>query len=357
MLIKNSDHIDIIGGNISGLTLALELLDKKVPFTLHEKQIWNKPCGGGYGLVLKNYLRTKNISVPYNNVKTATFGNQYFNIENLPFDVQVAKRSQIQEEIMYAIPQEFIKMEQVTKESVKDLSKLLVVATGINGFTKYLMQKEFTNLGRYQYCYFNDETMKGWDFEHMFWYVIPEIKGYAWIFPSTEGDIDVGIGGLKSDHQELYFNRFLAHVQKKYGVKIKRDNSNKRLRSWGIPMWDNKKPKKVFTVNKEINKYCVAIGDAAEAAQIVSAGGIENALLTSISLANSLTVENSTILFDLDTYQHALTTKLPLPSHPITMQMIDKITKSKMLFDPMFAFTVAAFPIMYKLFGRIFYLE
>ena len=219
MLIKNTKKVDIIGGNISGLSFALECLEKKIPFVVHEKHIWDKPCGGGFGEELLDFLSEKNIKIQSNHVKTATFGNKYFNLENIPFDVKVAKRRHIQEQMIRAIPEEFVKMEQVTKDSVKSLSKLLVVATGINGFSKYLLQNNFTNLGRFQYSFYNEDTLKNWDFEHMYWYVIPEIQGYAWIFPSTDGDIDVGIGGMIPKNMDIHLRKFLKQVKRKYNIK------------------------------------------------------------------------------------------------------------------------------------------
>jgi flavin-dependent dehydrogenase len=282
MRISNFDHIDIIGGNVSGLVAGIELTKKGIPYTIYEKGIWDKPCGGAFGQDFHQYLNKNGISIEVNPVTSTIFASKYVKMEEIPYKFYITKRKHLQEELLKKIPKQSFKMEKIDKKNIDQLSKVIFVATGISGLSKYLLNKDFANLGRYQYFLLKGEDYPAWDPKTSLFYWIPEIKGYAWVFPTINGFVDIGIGGFVNTDQKKYYRQFLHWLNKNYDLKNPNRVLNKPLVSWGIPMWSNTTPKKVVYFENKMKQIRVGIGDAVDLPQIVSAGGIENAIIAKI---------------------------------------------------------------------------
>ena len=219
MRLSNFDHIDIIGGNISGLVAGIELTKKKIPYTIYEKGIWDKPCGGAFGQDFYKYLKENQISIDVNLVTNSVFASKYVKIEEIPYKFYITKRKHLQEELFKKIPENNLKIEKVDKKNIDKMSNFIFVATGISGLSKSLLKKDFPYLGRYQYYLLNGKDYAAWDQKTSLFYWIPEIRGYAWVFPTINGLVDIGIGGFDNANQKKYYREFLHWLNKNYDLK------------------------------------------------------------------------------------------------------------------------------------------
>ncbi|MHA1984003.1 MAG: hypothetical protein ACW967_06590 [Candidatus Hodarchaeales archaeon] len=335
MKISNFDRIDIIGGNVSGLVAGIELTKKGIPFTIYEKAVWDKPCGGAFGKNFYNYLKNNGVSIKVNTVKKSIFASKYVKMEEIPYKFYITKRKHLQEELIKKIKKSSIKFEKINKTNVNQLSKVILVATGISGLSKYLLNKDFPYLGRYQYYLLKGKDYPEWDPTLTLFYWIPEIKGYAWVFPTINGFVDIGIGGFINTNQKLYYKQFLYWLKQHYNLKDPGSILKKSLVSWGIPMWSNEFSKKVIHYENKNKQLRIGIGDAVDLPQIVSAGGIENAINSSRFLINETNLINPNLLdIDLKEYIKALYNKIPLKSHKIPIRLTEKIVYSNLLLHP-----------------------
>ena len=335
MKLSNYDHIDIIGGNVSGLVAGIELSKKRLPFMIYEKGIWDKPCGGAFGQNFHKYLKENHISLNTNLITNSVFASKYGKIDEIPYKFYITKRKHLQEELMKKIPENNLKIEKVDKKDIKKMSKIIFVATGISGLSKYLLKKDFPYLGRYQYYLLKYKDFPAWDSNTSLFYWIPEIQGYAWVFPTINGFVDIGIGGFENANQKKYYGEFLNWLSKNYDLKNPKKVMNKTLVSWGIPMWSPKIPKKIIHYERTMKQLRIGLGDAVDLPQIVSAGGIENAINSSQLLVDSIThLEPNTLDIDIDHYINGIFHKLPLRSNIISVRLAEKIVYSHFLLHP-----------------------
>ncbi|MFV2015880.1 MAG: hypothetical protein ACC656_10650, partial [Candidatus Heimdallarchaeota archaeon] len=248
-----------------------------------------------------NFLKENGININALSIKYTTVADRNIKIEHIPYHMYSSKRKHIQEKMIKIMPDNYLKMKEITKKNISELSKFVVVATGVNGITRYLLQKRFTNMSKFRSFYCNEDRFKNWQNDETLYYFIPEILGYAWIFPTIEGDFNIGIGGLNPTNLNFHFKKFKSWLKRTMGVKFLKSDSFRysNLIGWGVPMWDIKGEKTVHQINRDKKQIYIGIGDAIEIAQVYSAGGIENTLASSEFLSKSIDIKKTNLNFDL----------------------------------------------------------
>ncbi|MHA2102943.1 MAG: hypothetical protein ACW981_05910 [Candidatus Hodarchaeales archaeon] len=333
----DSNSVSIIGGNISGLATAIKLSEKSspVPCNIYEakSEAWDKPCGGGFGIAWGDMLRTKySLKIPLKKCKSIIIGSKYNYIE-LPVPLYVSSRKKMQNELLQYLENiDTVKIHlnrrmNFTKDWSK-FSKINVVATGINGFSKQALNKSFRELGIFKYSLIDspDES-----FSATIFYMIPEIKGYAWLFPAPNGKLDIGIGSLTNSLRlDREFNKFLLWVQRKFNLSIKHNQS---FISWGIPI-PLKKPGKI--ARKIKNKTFVGVGDAIELADPATAAGIEPAWYSGEILSKNIKSHNE---IDIKGYYNELVHFLVKNNYASSgQQLLASMTRNAKIFHLVFSF-------------------
>lgn len=333
----NNNSITIIGGNIAGLATAINLVEKTspIPCDLYEAKAssWDKPCGGGFGIGWGDMLKNKyNLKIPLKLSKTLILASKFNHIE-LSIPLYVSSRKKMQNEMLcYLENKSDIRIHLNTRLNfIKDwkrFNKINVVATGISGFTRQALKKSFRELGIFKYCLINNPNE---EFSSTIFYMIPEIKGYAWFFPAPEGKADVGIGSLLHEADlDSELTKFLLWLRKVFDLYVPK---NLNLISWGIPIPLNKPGKIARKIN---NKIFIGVGDAIELADPVTAAGIEPAWYSGQILGSFI---NSAETIDIKGYYNGLVDFLIKNNYASSgQQLIASITRNPKIFHILFSF-------------------
>ncbi|MHA1982953.1 MAG: hypothetical protein ACW967_01285 [Candidatus Hodarchaeales archaeon] len=333
----DSNSVSIIGGNLSGLATAIKLTEKSnpVPCEIFEakSEAWDKPCGGGFGIAWGDMLRNKySLKIPLKRCNAIIIGSK-FNYIELPAPLYVSSRKQMQNELLhYLESSDTVKIHLNRRMNfTKDWSKfsnLNVVATGINGFSKQALNKSFRELGIFKYSVIDSPNES---FSATIFYMIPEIKGYAWLFPAPNGKIDIGIGSLiNSINLDKELNKFFLWVNRKFDLSVK---PNQSLISWGIPI-PLKKPGKI--ARKLKNKTFVGVGDAIELADPATAAGIEPAWYSGEILSKHIKSPNE---IDIKGYYNELVDFLIKNNYASSgQQLLASMIRNAKIFHLIFSF-------------------
>jgi len=324
-------YVTIIGGNLSGISTALALAQKKIPIQCHiyesHLEAWDKPCGGGFGLGLGVTLKEKlGINIPFRYTKTIIVANSFKYFE-FPLSLIIASRRKLQAALFERMQQEdsihlHLGKQIRFKKDWKLFQDINIVATGINGFTKQALKKQLRDVGRFQYQLVSGSIDH---FDSVIFYMIPKAKGYAWLFPAPEGVVDIGIGGLAKNYDfDLGLQKFNLWVQRKFDIRLK---LKKRSRSWGIPI-PIKKPGRIARRFK--NKLFIGVGDAVEIPDPVTAAGIEGGWFSGELVADA--IKNASTI---DLQQYATTLQNMMHDTNLTSlgeRMVARLVRHRIMF-------------------------
>lgn len=327
-------NVVVIGGNLSGLSTALNLSKKDIPTTLYEEKIWAKPCGGGFGFGLTHTLKELGVDIPFRYVKWLTVANKYKKVD-IVMPLTIVSRYELQKSLMDIVKQrDNVNVQLGRKLSFsKDFDKfqdINVVASGINGFSRQALGKSLSGVGMFQYQLLKAENEDLINFESTIFYMLPKAQGYAWLFPAPEGMIDIGIGGLaKGVNWNRELAKFLIWIKREYGQTIKLKKKN---RSWGIPIPMNK-PGKIARRYK--GKVFVGVGDSIELADSITAAGIEPAWFSGQLLGDAI---SSPTTIDLRKYARDLENKLRSANiTTVTARIGTKFVRNNVMFPLVFS--------------------
>ncbi|MFW9930919.1 MAG: hypothetical protein ACFFD1_16140 [Candidatus Thorarchaeota archaeon] len=333
----DSSSVVIIGGNISGLSCALELGKKGISTDLYETHIWDKPCGGGFGIHFAQMLKNDfNVDIPFRFVNDLIMATKYKKI-SVRIPLAIVSRKKLQENLINHLKNKFSSVSihlgrkvNFTKDFNNVFKKINVVATGVSGFSREALNKQLIDVGKFQYQLIQaDSNIE--NFDATIFYFLPKTKGYAWLFPAPEGKVDIGIGGLtKHVNWDKEFIGFYNWLKKNYDFDIR---INKRSRSWGIPIPINK-PGKIVHSNQ--GKLFIGIGDSIELPDASTAAGIECAWNSGKLLGEAIESSNNV---DLPKYASNLS----------KMLKDSNITSSWSRFEARFVRHKVMFPLIFNL--------
>lgn len=334
------DSVTIVGGNVAGISAALSLHEKNIPTTVYEEKIWDKPCGGAFGKYFRNFLENNQIDVPMHTTTEVIIGNRYTEWKGIPITMYLTKRKLLQEKLIEKAQEKGIdirlgKRLNFDKDQEK-LNTLTIVATGINGFgLKALAKPEFNELGAFKYRFTSLTKLfkSSWDNNISLFYMIPEYKGYAWVFPTVNGLVDVGIGGLSKVNWKNEFKKFLSWLDREHPMKLQHINKGEvtKLRSWGIPIPVDKKPP-YFKFDELTGKTFIGVGDLLDLPHPITAAGIENAYISGVYAAKciSKTTQNQ-LKFNHKRYQRLIQRSLIQSSNSISARIQTAIARNTYL--------------------------
>ncbi|MHA2363443.1 MAG: hypothetical protein ACXAC7_05770 [Candidatus Hodarchaeales archaeon] len=327
--------ITIVGGNISGLSTALALHEKGIECEVYEKTIWEKPCGGAFGINFVNILKNLDIKVPIRKIEAVTVTNGFKTIEHIPAPMYISSRYAIQKElyelvIKKGIPVHLGNLINFNKDFNK-LSALTVVASGINRFSLLaLNRKKFNDLARLKYIFIKGTSDS--NYNECIFYLLPRKKGYAWYFPSTSINgmnyVDIGVGGLDSDTDwKKVLDDFIKWLWRKY--KLRFQYRSKDIRGWGLPFGMEKLTNNVLW-RKHKGKLFVGVGDAIELVHPAFGSGIEVSWISGQHFATAC-VPKRDKLFDPVIYFQLIEQELNTHTRSRNSIFVTKILRSSIV--------------------------
>ena len=333
---NSNKRVIIIGGNISGLSTALKLAEKNIPTALYETHIWDKPCGGGFGVHFAKMLQNNyNIDIPFRYVHGLVIANRWKRVEVL-IPLAIISRRKLQAALIEKLREKkSLELHLGEKLNFNDnfdtFQDINVVATGTSGFSRQALGKSLSYVGMFQYQLVQSQGDVE-NFDATIFYFLPKEQGYAWLFPAPEGKIDIGVGGLaKGVNWDKELIKFVDWLNYTYGFKIK---LAKKSRSWGIPVPINKPGKIARRYNK---KLFVGVGDAIELPDAATAAGIEAGWMSGQLIGEAIM---SPTALDLQKYVHDLQKELhDIHITNFVSRFEARLVRHKIMFPLLFALT------------------
>ncbi len=309
----------IIGGNVAGMSAALHLHEKGHEVHVYEKEIWNKPCGGGFTIDFHEYLQerwqiTLDEAHRGRDVVVGLPSGKHVRMES-PF--VVTTRKELQEKLIRRAKSLGISVTLTGKRlSFSEILELATPQTIIaTGYSKLSIQalnqrwdpRDVAHIVRYD----GKVTDSSYPDDHIV-IIDNKVLGYGWLFIGDHDRINVGIGGesksLPSGFSwKQYFNEFLAMLKEKYQVFI---NDELKFKGWKLPLPYNKWKYNVSNIHDGIE--FIGVGDTLGLAHPLLGAGIEPAWLSGKCLAAA--ISPSTGKIDTRKYQELLRKNIELTS-------------------------------------------
>lgn len=331
--------VSIVGGNISGLSTAIALNEKGIDCEVHEYKLWEKPCGGAFGIGFVNTLKKLGVKVPIRKVPAVVVTNGFKTLEHLPAPIYIASRYKIQVELYELAKQKGIPIHLGKRINFKkdfdSLNPLTVVACGINRFSLSALDRpEFNDLARARYFLIH-ATLEG-EFNECIFYLLPRKKGYAWLFPSIDGKVDIGVGGLDSGtNWNDVLNNFIIWLWRKY--KLRFYYTKKDIKGWGIP-FGIEKLTNIGLWKKHNGKLFVGVGDSIELVHPAFGSGIEVSWESGKHFASACNSDSKT-LFDKVKYFRLIEQELNTHTRSRGSVFLTKFLRSNYIVDIASLFT------------------
>lgn len=275
-------EISILGGNISGIASAIYLQRKnpELDINIYEPKIWNKPCGGAISVEFYEYLKHEfQITLDEDHhapeLRTGLWSGRYVSSDS-PFIV--TSRYDLQNKLVTIAKKTGIKFieKRVSVDDKEFFTPQTIVATGYSGLTRKLMDQHWKKSDFAPIIRFDGVVKEGASYPDASLIILDNKQvGYGWLFPGSNGHINVGLGGLGAP--ELINKRyylFLDLLKEKYDTIIPADKV--KPEGWGLPLPISKWKYKVSnTISQYPDIEFVGVGDAIGLAHPILGAGIE----------------------------------------------------------------------------------
>ncbi|MHA2363176.1 MAG: hypothetical protein ACXAC7_04410 [Candidatus Hodarchaeales archaeon] len=334
------DKITIVGGNISGISTALALKKKGISSEIYEHKIWQKPCGGAFSSHFeKILLKDLGLNIEIRKIDRATLTNGWKTIEHIPTPTLILSRYDLQKKLYeYAVDRNISIHLGKRVNFRQDFNKfydLTVVATGVSKFSlNALGRNRFNDLAKLKYFLIDTELKN--EYDEAIYYVFPKEKGYAWYFPSVDGKIDIGVGGLGNVDWIRILEKFIKFIKRRYQIQFK--YQKKDIQGWGLP-YGIEKLTNLNLWRKYKGKTFIGVGDAIELADPASGAGIEIAWKSGQFFSSSCNLNFS---FNSKKYFKLLENELNQHTRSRTTKIKTKFVRQPFIFNSAFFFLPAS---------------
>ncbi len=226
---------------MAGLSTAYHLAKNRIPVTVYEAKIWDKPCGGAISREFSAYLSNEldihpkgyDFSLP--RLKFEFSDKRFFFINGF---FSVISRKELQSLLIKKIscaPGVSIKFKRIYPKDIRNLSPQIVMACGAGGLVRHISGQYWSDLKRAFTCRYQGTVVSGSIPDHHLMSFSTSLKGYGWIFFGPDNRINIGAGGMVPKNAVLtWLESFISNISRDYGLKFRFDTD--KPEGWKIPV-------------------------------------------------------------------------------------------------------------------------
>lgn len=316
-VVKYPSELSIIGGNIAGLGVALNM-QKQFPgvqVTVYEKEIWNKPCGALVSTEFIEMLREKHgVKLQYihevDGMSVTTMKGSKEVKAKIP--LSLINRYDLQLAMSNAFNSNNKQGSNICLVDKKTIYRLVksnddnlftpqtVVASGYSGITNELLNRKWKKNDVSQIYRFDGNCNTSGDNDRILICVDIKNSGYGWFFKGKADHVNMGYGSLQpaATNKVNYFE-FLNLLSERFGIEFEQLADINPV-GYGLPM---PVPKGKYSYyHNQRGKCFIGVGDAIGLAHPVLGAGVEPAWQSARVLVDTWNGEK----FDVSAYSKNL---------------------------------------------------
>ncbi len=308
----------IIGGNVAGLSAAFHLHELGHEVHVYERDIWNKPCGGGFTIDFHQYLQEKwhvylEEAHQGRDVIVGLPSGKHVRLKS-PF--VVTTRKELQKKLIQKAKELGIEITLTGKRlSFKEVIELCtpqtIIATGYSKITFQALNQKWNPRDVAHIVRFDGIVSNAKYPDDHIVIIDSKVLGYGWFFVGDGRHVNVGIGGETKSlprgfSWKQYFSEFLGMLESKYEVYI---HDDLEIKGWKLPLPYDKWKYSISNVQNGIE--FIGVGDALGLAHPLLGAGIEPAWLSGKCLAIAVDTKGQ---IDVNKYQKILRKNIEVTS-------------------------------------------